>query len=205
MIKTVFAFLTIFTPVFAYGIYRSRICSWKITVSSVFAACIGAILGAIIPRPILGIRLISNNIHFYLLFGAMAIVVFGYKLGYNETYRILPISMITVFIASDWFEIPVFLYGALGARIYVNWTGHVWDHIHRVYVLASIYLLSKLGKFERTSLTIPFILAGFLFSMLILNPGFVLTVGYPASNRIEPIVRSVILFFSILIVFDMLK
>lgn len=97
--------------------------------------------------------------HYYTFAIMLYILILGYKNHYTKFPKVLASALWMVFIAGDFWEIPIFTYDI----IYLNgWnslsTFTVWvsSHIHRVYVLASFLLFATLTKFKfnRDNLTI---------------------------------------------------
>lgn len=90
-------------------------------------------------------------INIYAFFTLLYIITLTKKLNSKEPNKILAMSMLMVFIASDLWEIPVFVYGKLGLfnPAYAFYSGQWFDHIHRVYAVISMWVLIKIGKLHR--------------------------------------------------------
>lgn len=109
------------------------------------------------------------NIYFFVL--AWYIFLFT-----NESYDLnfsLCTALLTLFVAADFWEIPVFIYGRLDLFSeygYHLWVGGLLDHIHRFYVLAVFCLLLKIRELKFNWASVFYALLGLTFSFLFLSP-----------------------------------
>lgn len=171
----IMSFLTIFTPV--WGIIL-----WHIPIKSKWMYPISAI-GMYIPTVILAfnpiiLKGVTPGIHLYGLFFIFYIAIFGLKLNWTNWNKAAAIALFALFVAGEWWEIPVFIYDYLGKVGILNneWTGSILDkawifsHMRRIYTLTTCYLLSTISKVRMTPIGWLLLIAGTVICSILLLP-----------------------------------
>ncbi len=186
LIAWLFSFITIFTPIWAAII-------WFIPIKSNWMYPISA-MGMFIPTVLwasdpLSLKAVTPWMHWYGLFFIFYIAVFGMKLKWTDWNKAASISLFALFIAGEWWEIPIFVYDFLGKINILNnaWTGSIIDepgifsHMRRIYTEAACFLLGTIAKIEMTRMGWIFIGAGTVFCFILLLP---LGLGYHFGHRL---------------------
>ena len=180
---------TIFVPVWGFLLWKfNRLSSWWIflAVQTILWNLTGwgffilQILGLEIPK-------VSSWIWLYTGAAAAYTAALAYRWGLNRFNKILAISAWGLFMAADWWEFPVFMYGGLGLfnGLYSAWTGGWVDQIHHFYVLATLVLFLAVAEpkiLKRTAAAA--IIVGTVWPFLALLPGIPLG---PTLARIGPL------------------
>ena len=122
----------------------------------------------------------------YGLFFIIYIAVFGYKMNWVDWNKAAAISIFTLFIAGEWWEIPIFIYDYLGKIGILDnfWTGSIIDapwifsHIRRIYTISACFLLGTIAKIKMTTMGWIFLGSGtILYFILLLPAGLGYSVG----------------------------
>lgn len=163
-----------FTPVWAYIIWRTRINGKKWFM---FATLTLSSLTILLSYNPLRIPKVTSWFHYYTLFIVLYTLIFTYALGFHRFNKAFAMSIFMVFVASEWWEIPVFIYdyfgvlgGLFGGGIQLNSTRWFMSHIHRVYVLVSFFLFTKVTNFKFNRVNASLLLLGSALSFLFLAP-----------------------------------
>ena len=118
---------------------------------------------------------ITDWLHWYTFFLMAYLFIITVKVRYINIGKVLALSLWMVFIAGDWWELPVFIYDGFG---FINgW--HVWhvsitqwiaSHIHRAYVFVTFLLMVVLTKFQFNKKNISLAILGTVISFVTLYP-----------------------------------
>lgn len=87
---------------------------------------------------------ITNSLTLYLICSMIYALVLLRITARMELSFLFPVAGIMVFVAADFWELPVFVYGSLGNPLFQSWAGHWFDQIHRCYVLGLLAALMML-------------------------------------------------------------
>jgi len=171
----IMSFITIFTPV--WGIIL-----WHIPIKSKWMYPISAI-GMYIPTVLLAynppiLKGVTPGIHLYGLFFIFYIAIFGLKFKWTNWNKAASIALFALFIAGEWWELPVFIYDYLGKIGILDneWTGSILDkawifsHMRRIYTLTTCYLLSTISKVRMTSIGWILLVAGTVICSILIFP-----------------------------------
>jgi len=132
---------------------------------------------------------VTQWMQWYGLFFIIFIAVFGMKFNWTDWNRAASLSLFALFIAGEWWEIPVFVYDYLGKMGVLNneWTGSILDspwifsHMRRIYTLAACILLGAIAKLKMTRMGWMFLGAGTIICTVLFIPcglGIPYTVRY---------------------------
>jgi hypothetical protein len=122
----------------------------------------------------LSIVKVSSWLWLYADFLAAYTLGLTIRWGPRRFNKILAISIWGLFLAADWWEFPVFIYGGLGLfnGLYSTWSGTWVDQIHRVYVLFSLILFVYVTEPQIRKRTVALALfVGTVWPFLALLPG----------------------------------
>ena len=171
----IMSFITIFTPV--WGIIL-----WYIPIKSKWMYPLSAI-GMYIPTVLLAynppiLKGVTPGIHLYGLFFIFYIAIFGLKLKWTNWNKAASIALFALFVAGEWWEIPVFIYDYIGKIGILDneWTGSILDkawifsHMRRIYTLTTCYLLSTIFKVKMTPIGWLLLVAGTVICSILLLP-----------------------------------
>lgn len=146
MIPSILIILTILFPAFAMIYYLIKLDHELLTIlTAILCLSFGSVLTLYFP---LHIPKVTDYLGIYLFFAGLYILAFSNKIGIKLTHKVIPIAALTLFVAADFWEIPIFIYGLLNYSSYHKWLGSWPDHIHRVYVIFSVIVLWKIQKFQ---------------------------------------------------------
>lgn len=169
------SFITIFTPIWGLILWYIPIKSkWMYPLSAI-AMYIPTIILAFDP---LILRGVTPGIHLYGLFFIFYIALFGMKLNWTNWNKAAAIALFTLFVAGEWWELPVFVYDYLGKIGILDneWTGSLLDqawifsHMRRIYTLATCYLLVKICKVKMKTVGWLLLIAGTVNCTILLLP-----------------------------------
>ena len=166
-----------FIPVWGYVAWTFKVNGRKWVVSTEILLAIFALIFFLHP---LRISKISSWIPIYMLFLMLYVEMFTAKMG--NFAKGLAVSLWTIFVAADYWELPVFTYDFVGLVIpplrnhYSNWllnfTWNQWyySHIHRLYVIVSFVLFVWLAHFRFNRRNLGLLAIGTLVSFYVLYP-----------------------------------
>ena len=176
----IMSFITIFTPVWGLMLWYIPIKNkWMYPISAI-AMYIPTVL---LSYSSLTLKGVTPGLHLYGLFFIFYMAIFGLKLNWTNWNKAASIALFALFIAGEWWELPVFLYDYLGkiGILENKWTRSILDmqwiysHMRRIYTLTSCYLLSTLCKVKMTHTGWLLLIAGSLICLLLILP---LGLGY---------------------------
>lgn len=174
-IEWALSFITIFTPVWAAILWYIPIRNkWMYPLSAI-AMYITTILWIF---KSITLRGVTPWLQWYGLFFMIYIAVFGMKLKWTDWNRAASLTLFTLFIAGEWWEIPIFVFDFLGKIGILNnyWTGSIIDqpwifsHIRRIYTLSACILLGVIAKLKMTHEGWLFLGVGTLICFILLLP-----------------------------------
>ena len=115
---------------------------------------------------------VSHWAELYVVFFGLFPLLFKKKIGIHFLPMLFCVSALTVFVASEFWEYPVFVYGTLGIfeADFVNWAGGWVDHIHRVYVLIIFGYLLRMTNWRATFRSVSMIVLSVGVPFLLLSP-----------------------------------
>jgi len=163
------------TPIWATILWYIPIKSkWMYPISAI-GMSIPTVLWAYNP---LHLKAVTPWLHFHGIFFIVYIVVFGMKLKWTKWNKAASFTLFTLFIAGEWWEIPVFVYDFLGKIGVLDncWTGSIIDnpwifsHMRRIYTVAACILLGTLAKLKMTRMGWMFLGAGTIICTVLLLP-----------------------------------
>jgi len=109
--------------------------------------------------------IISSWLHLYSLFLVFYLVLFTEKYGFKQFNKAFAVSVFTVYLASEIWEIPVFLPYLLRFPTVFNW-------LHPAYLIISFYLFIKITRFTWNKLSIGLVALIPLINYWLLNNPF---------------------------------
>lgn len=143
-------YLTIGSPIIAFILWYTPIKNVNWYFATSFLGVLAAIYFAFNPIQIVHVTL---WFHYYCLYGVLYLVLFGSRFGFKSFHKALAITLFSLFIVGDLWEIPVFIYDLVFNHGFAP--GLIWwlSHIRRVYTVAAAILLGKLQtiKLDRLS------------------------------------------------------
>lgn len=169
------ALITILCPIWATILWYIPVKSkWMYPISSI-AMYIPTVLLTFNPLKIKGV---THWLHWYGLFFIIYMAIFGYTFNWTHWNRAASISLFALFIAGEWWELPIFTYDYLGkiGLLQNSWThgiidlGWTFSHVRRVYTLSACALLGTIAKVKLTRMGWIFVVAGTFFCYLLLLP-----------------------------------
>lgn len=151
-------------------IWKSRVNGLRAFVASVVTLIVAAVYLAW--RPSYG-QGASYFLAYYLLWTAIYVLVMC-RNGAEALNQKLATAFLLMFIVSDLWEYPVFVYGSLGLFNpgFAKWCGSWHDHIHRVYTLFAWWLLFLIGPVKPTRQLLAYTLASVAVSFILLSLPF---------------------------------
>lgn len=164
-------------PVWAFLIWRFLPVSkrkWLIVVMF-WLACLGFIF-YLDPVRIHGVTLF-----FPLYTSALTAYLVAFSRCYDRFNRVLAVSLWILFVAADFWEIPVFVYDIVGLAPYTNWASDPWNfnilqwmfsHVHRIYVLMVFVLFAILTSFRFNRRVVALLISGLFLNFVLLWPAF---------------------------------
>ena len=169
------AIVTILCPIWATILWYIPIKSKWAYPTSCIVMYIPTVLLSLNPLQIKGV---THWLHWYGLFFIIYMVLFGVRFKWTDWNKAAAISIFALFIAGEWWEIPIFTYDYLGkiGLLKNNWShgiitvGYIFTHVRRLYTLSACVLLATLAKIKLTRMGITYIVAGTLFCYLLLLP-----------------------------------
>lgn len=158
----------------------------KMIIHEVFLV---SLLAAIFLMP-LEIQRVSSYLEIYLVFFGLFPLLFKRKIGIHYLPMLFCASALTVFVASEIWEYPVFVYGSLGIfnAEFQRWSGSWIDHIHRIYSIVIFYFLLKVTNWRKTFLSVSFLVIALLLPFALLSPFFFNSWSTPVVVRISTLV-----------------
>lgn len=199
------SFITIFCPIWATILWFIPIKSkWMYPISAI-GMYIPTVLWAFNPIKMRGV---TPWLHWYGLFFIFYIAVFGMKLNWTDWNKASSIALFAIFIAGEWWEIPIFVYDYLGKINILNnvWTGSIIDgawifsHMRRIYTIAACFLLGTIAKIEMTPRSWIFLLTGTVICFILLLP---IGLGYHIGHKLlVPLAHITSLSFTGIIILD---
>jgi len=147
LLYRLFLTFTIWTPIWAWFIYQTPLKGWKWYLSTVPIYAL-TVYAAYNPARIQGL---TNWLHYYGFYLLLYILLVGYRKGWTDFNRVLGMGLFITFIAGELWEVPIFIYDALGKLGVLNnqWSGSVFNypwfesHVRRLYTLGSAILFIK--------------------------------------------------------------
>ena len=136
---------------------------WFGFFGSLLAACF--LLTTDIPR-------VSHWVSVYVGFFGLFALLFKKKIGIHYLPMLFCVSALTIFVASEFWEYPIFVYGTLGIfeADFVNWAGGWVDHFHRIYVLIIFGYLLRLTHWKPGFKSVSMIVLSVGVPFLLLSP-----------------------------------
>lgn len=169
------SFITIFTPIWASILWYIPIKSkWMYPISAM-GMYIPTVLWAFNPIKLKGV---TQWLQWYGLFFIIFIAVFGMKFNWKDWNKAASLSLFALFIAGDWWEIPIFTWEILAIFGVVKniWTGNIIDaawaftHVRRLYTLATCFAVGAIAKVKMTRMGWLFLVSGTIMCFLLLLP-----------------------------------
>jgi len=148
--NNIMVYVTVLSPVWAYVLYHiPRNSRWFYGLTGV-GLLAPIVYTSINPFVVHGVSLWLNYYFFFLM---VYLLLFGFKKNYNEFWKVLAFSLMSLFVAGDLWELPIFLYDFMGKMKWIvnPWNYSVFDmawmvsHIRRLYTLSVFILLSKIS------------------------------------------------------------
>lgn len=105
--------------------------------------------------------------HLYIVYGIfLGLVLCGFVLKYGYTFfgKLLGLSFLLTHVSTEYWEIPVFVYGHLGL-----FGKHYAGSINQVYLIASFCLLIYFSKFIFNKKSIAILIAPVLTSFIVIT------------------------------------
>ena len=170
-------YVTILSPCWAYLLWRIKSDNrtyYLIGCPTVLAATIYL---AYYPTRTEGI---SYYLHYYGIFGLICIMLYGFRYDFREFPKVVALTVFTLFIAGDLWEIPEFLCDAIfrhNGILNIIWLA---SQIRRVYTVAVAVLFQRLSGFSFNSINLAVFGAATLLSFIFLLPpdGLKLVTGW---------------------------
>ena len=136
---------------------------WLGFFGSLLLACF--LLSNDIPR-------VSHWAELYVVFFGVFPLLFKKKIGIHYLPMLFCVSALTIFVASEFWEYPIFVYGTLGIfeADFVNWAGGLFDHIHRIYVLVIFGYLLRVTHWRASFKSVSMIALSVGLPFLLLSP-----------------------------------
>lgn len=100
--------------------------------------------------PSLHLPKVTHSIALYLIAWMLLAGALHWRTHSQQLSFLFPVAGIIVFVAADFWELPVFVYGSLGNPVFAAWAGQWFDQIHRFYVLGVLGAMMKLTKWQAT-------------------------------------------------------
>jgi len=177
LVKLILVPATVLSPILSFLIYRIPD-ELSEKHYYVWCECVLFIFSTALAFNPIRIKGVTPWLHWYTLALSLYVLFFGYRYRFERFFKVLATGMFMVFLAGEWWEIPIFLYDYLGKiGVVVNrWTGSVIDgpwifsHIRRVYTLAVAYLFVSVTGFRENGKTKIILYVGTLISFLMLLP-----------------------------------
>jgi len=145
----------IMSPVFITPLWYLRIKSryWYLTSSFV-----AGIITYYVYRNPFDIPGVPKALYWYGIFFILYLALFGSKFKWTYWNKAVFISVYSLFIAGELWELPIFVYDYLGkVNILQNeWTGSIIDnawifsHMRRAYTIVTCYALSQIARIKLT-------------------------------------------------------
>ena len=112
---------------------------------------------------------LSGSLWLYIMFIGVYLILYWRR--YKETGPALCCALLVAFIVADYWEIPVFVYGYLGAfdGFFNRYIQHGYL-VHHAYVIACFYLFKKLTNFAFTKVNKTLFIGELALSFILVAP-----------------------------------
>lgn len=166
MLENLLVYLTILSPIIAFAIWNIRLNGKKWCIVTIFLSLIATIYLAFHPP---NIENVSYWLPYYTLFLMIYIMLLIPKYGTKQFNKILALAIFMLFIAGEWWELPVFVYDFIGKGGVAD-VGWWFSHVRRVYTLATFLLFTKLAQthFRKPTIIATAVFGSWLFALMLL-------------------------------------
>lgn len=167
--------ITILTPIWATILWYIPIKSrWMYPISAILMY-VPTVLWVHEPLNLSGV---TQWMHWYSLFFIFYMAFFGVVFNWTDWNKAASLSLFALFIAGEWWEIPIFTWEILAVYGIVEniWTGNVLDvawlftHNRRFYTLAACYLVGAIANIKMTRVGWMYLGAGTMICFILLLP-----------------------------------
>lgn len=162
-------YLTIGSPIIAFILWYLPLKGVNWYVATTLLGVGASVYFAVYPIQIVHVTL---WMHYYCLYGVLYLVLFGSRFNFQSFHKALAITLFTLFIVGDLWEIPVFIYDYIFNHGFAP--GLIWwmSHIRRVYTIAAAVLLAKLQPIKLDRLSWGMLGLASVFTFIVLLPWY---------------------------------
>lgn len=173
-LENIFVGMTVLFPIMwiliLNGSYGSKIADDVRNMIVQLVLCLSLIAGLFLlvwdlPR-------VSSWIEIYVVaFGVLPFLL-RRKIGIRYLPMLFAVSALIVFVASEFWEYPVFVYGTLGIANpeFTKWAGSWFDHIHRIYGFVIFGFLLRATHWKQNFLSSSLLVLAVVVPFLLLSP-----------------------------------
>jgi len=166
----IYVFFTVLSPVWAYLIWNMNFLQ-KYNSNLYLVSEIGLFFPTVyLSFYPLTIPKVTWWIHYYTLFLMIYLLFLGWKTSFKKFNKVLAISIWTLFIAGDLWELPQFIYDYIFNHNGVVDSMWMISHIRRVYTVAVFGLMCKLSGLKVTKVMVFSLLIATVWGFLLLLP-----------------------------------
>ena len=133
---------------------------------------------------------VSSYLEIYIVFFGLFPLLFRKKIGIHYLPMLFCASALTVFVASEIWEYPIFIYGTLKIFhvSFQSWSGNWFDHIHRIYAVVIFWFLLRSTNWKSNFRSVGFMILSFILPFLLLSPLFFNVWSSPVLVRVSTLV-----------------